>query len=163
TTTVVARNTVSAILTKYDPVRRKLLVAGLDNGCIRRWSLDRSGNSFLSPHFTHCHDADCDCAGACNLVDAMNRARLIRGIKITWSVLCGLAAMSLVVLWVRSYWVQDTVYMGWRGVSYNAVICPTEGRLGIAIREYDITSGSTAKPLFYFRDQSIIGPNFLRL
>jgi hypothetical protein len=37
----------------------------------------------------------------------MNRPRLLCGIKITWSALCGLAAVLLVLLWVRSYWVTD--------------------------------------------------------
>src|SRR5262249_41851785 len=38
----------------------------------------------------------------------MNRPRIIRGIKITWSAFCGLAAVLLLVLWVRSYWREDT-------------------------------------------------------
>ncbi len=39
----------------------------------------------------------------------MNRPRLIRGIKITWTVFCGIACVLLVVLWVRSYWWNDTL------------------------------------------------------
>jgi hypothetical protein len=39
----------------------------------------------------------------------MNRPRLIRGIKITWSVCCGIACVLLLVLWVRSYWRVDTL------------------------------------------------------
>jgi hypothetical protein len=39
----------------------------------------------------------------------MNRPRLIRGLKITWTVFCGIACLLLIVLWVRSYWRVDTV------------------------------------------------------
>jgi hypothetical protein len=39
----------------------------------------------------------------------MNRPRLIRGIKITWTVFCGIACVLLCVLWVRSYWHADSI------------------------------------------------------
>src|SRR4051794_512322 len=40
----------------------------------------------------------------------MNRPRLVRGIKITWTVFCGIACVLLIVLWVRSYWRWDAAW-----------------------------------------------------
>src|SRR5262245_28443668 len=34
----------------------------------------------------------------------MNRPRLFRGIRIAWSVGCGVLCLLLIALWVRSYW-----------------------------------------------------------
>src|SRR5262245_56059937 len=37
----------------------------------------------------------------------MTRPRLIRGLRIAWSVWWGILCVLLVVLWVRSYWFKD--------------------------------------------------------
>ena len=37
----------------------------------------------------------------------MNRPRLIRGLRIAWSVWWGILCVLLIVLWVRSYWWVD--------------------------------------------------------
>jgi hypothetical protein len=37
----------------------------------------------------------------------MNRPRLIRGLRIAWTVGCGILCVLLVVLWMRSYWYSD--------------------------------------------------------
>jgi hypothetical protein len=37
----------------------------------------------------------------------MNRPGLMRGIKITWTVFCGIACVLLIVLWVRSLGAED--------------------------------------------------------
>jgi len=34
----------------------------------------------------------------------MTRSRLLRSLRITWTVICGIACALLIVLWVRSYW-----------------------------------------------------------
>jgi hypothetical protein len=39
----------------------------------------------------------------------MNRPRLIRGIKISWTALCGIACVLLIALCVRSYWWIDSL------------------------------------------------------
>jgi hypothetical protein len=39
----------------------------------------------------------------------MNRPRLARALRITWTAFWGLAAILLVALWVRSYWIVDLV------------------------------------------------------
>jgi hypothetical protein len=77
-------------------------------------------------------------------------------LRITWSVLCGIACVLLIVAWVRSFSVADRMYIGWRGVPYNAVIVLDPSRLAIELREYDITPGSVANPLFYMRDSQAI-------
>jgi hypothetical protein len=40
----------------------------------------------------------------------MTRPRLIRGLRIAWSVVWGIVCVLLIVLWVRSYYVADSVY-----------------------------------------------------
>lgn len=37
----------------------------------------------------------------------MNRPRLVRALRIAWSVMWGIACVLLCVLWVRSYWHAD--------------------------------------------------------
>ncbi len=39
----------------------------------------------------------------------MERAKVIRGLRIAWSVWCGILCVLLIVLWVRSYWWQDEI------------------------------------------------------
>lgn len=43
-------------------------------------------------------------------IATMNRPRLTRWLRITWTALFGIAAVLLCVLWVRSYWVGDRVH-----------------------------------------------------
>jgi hypothetical protein len=64
----------------------------------------------------------------------MNRPRLIRGIKITWTVVCGIAFMLIVALWVRSYWWVDHI---WR-VSPNSelVLQTAPGTFRMQCNEY---------------------------
>src|SRR5262245_41182892 len=40
----------------------------------------------------------------------MNRPRLIRGLRISWSMWWGILCVLLIWLWVRSYWQTDAVY-----------------------------------------------------
>jgi hypothetical protein len=68
----------------------------------------------------------------------MNRPRLIRGIKITWTVICGIACLLLIVLWVRSYWWGDsltvnqsnTSYFGLVSMSTDTIFVSSRGRVG---------------------------------
>src|SRR5262245_57581236 len=39
----------------------------------------------------------------------MERTKIVRGLRIAWSVVFGILCVLLVVLWVRSYWRWDTV------------------------------------------------------
>ncbi len=43
----------------------------------------------------------------------MNRRRLVRALRISWTAICTLAAVSLIPLWVRSHTWCDTLY--WNG------------------------------------------------
>jgi hypothetical protein len=55
----------------------------------------------------------------------MNRPRLIRGLRIAWSVWWGILGVLLVVLWVRSYrYVEDIAV--WRTTSAQVRIVPPE-------------------------------------
>jgi hypothetical protein len=40
----------------------------------------------------------------------MNRPRLIRGLRIAWSVVCGVLCVLLIVLWMRSYQHRESLY-----------------------------------------------------
>lgn len=39
----------------------------------------------------------------------MSRTTLIKSLRITWTVCCGIACLALIALWVRSYWLYDTL------------------------------------------------------
>jgi hypothetical protein len=51
-----------------------------------------------------------------------------RKLRILWSVLCGLACVLLIVLWVRSYWRTEEVFGPLAG-PYNLGIDSMRGRL----------------------------------
>jgi hypothetical protein len=42
----------------------------------------------------------------------MNRPRIVRYLRISWTVVCGLACVGLIAMWVRSYSVLD-IYQPW--------------------------------------------------
>src|SRR6476620_1107606 len=48
-----------------------------------------------------------------------------RKLRIAWSVLCGMAVLLLIALWVRSYQFQDEVYVGYVG--------PSAGQTGVNV------------------------------
>jgi hypothetical protein len=43
----------------------------------------------------------------------MDRPRLIRGLRIAWTVGCGILCVMLIVLWVRSYWWFDPIRLSY--------------------------------------------------
>src|SRR4029079_6900571 len=56
-----------------------------------------------------------------------------RKLRIAWSVLCAIACVLLIALWVRSYWWWDWYNSG-TVARANVTIGSTEGELGIIIR-----------------------------
>jgi hypothetical protein len=53
----------------------------------------------------------------------MNRLRLIRGLGIAWSLVCGVVSVLLIVLWVRS---SDTMgYLAWSKTKFGWTIAVT--------------------------------------
>ena len=59
----------------------------------------------------------------------MNRPRLKRGLKITWTAFCGLVFVLLIALWVRSYWYPEDIIV-WRTTSAQERITPPEWYFG---------------------------------
>ncbi len=43
---------------------------------------------------------------------SMERAKVVRGLRIAVSAMCGILCALLIVLWVRSYWAHEVVW-GW--------------------------------------------------
>ena len=74
----------------------------------------------------------------------MNRPRLIRGLRIAWSVAWGILCVLLVVLWVRSYWWKDYVGtpFGWFvGSSRGIVVAGTSSLpLHVTTQDWDFKS-----------------------
>jgi hypothetical protein len=54
-----------------------------------------------------------------------------RKLRITWSMVCGLACVLLIVSWVRSYWRWDSLYGPIPGVCYTAN--SVQGQLSIGL------------------------------
>src|SRR4051794_21664600 len=65
---------------------------------------------------------------------SMNRPRLLRGLRITWTAICGIACILLIGLWVRSYW-----WIEWYGHSQWS-LRNLRGELLVTIVEPDPTS-----------------------
>src|SRR5262245_48948599 len=94
----------------------------------------------------------------------MDRPRLIRGLRIAWSVWWGILCVLLVVLWVRSYWSLYAV--GVRIPNFGAasatslqgrIICGRmpESELVAAAGAY--AYGSASMKNCQFQAQSIVG------
>src|SRR5262245_49064069 len=69
----------------------------------------------------------------------MDRPRLLRGLRIAWSVMCGILCVLLVVLWVRSYWWIDGMGGPVFGV-FHYGMGSMPGTAGIGISK-DLTTG----------------------
>src|SRR5262245_20863103 len=69
----------------------------------------------------------------------MNRPRLIRGLRIAWSVACGTLCVLLMALWARSYWRLQILEKrtGFRAVQISSV----KGRIAIALINPSTTIG----------------------
>jgi hypothetical protein len=60
--------------------------------------------------------------------------RIVRALRITWTALCGIACLLLVVLWVRSYW-YGTAFTC---TLYNSKVCSIvsfKGTLSVALAD----------------------------
>jgi hypothetical protein len=62
----------------------------------------------------------------------MDGPRLIRGLRIAWSVWWGILCVLLIVLWVRSFWRIDIVGV-WNGYAVDSI----PGTIGIDSNEND--------------------------
>jgi hypothetical protein len=61
----------------------------------------------------------------------MNRPRLVRGIKITWTALCGLAVILLLLFWVRSYFYSDSIAIAWISPYQSLDLNSVRGRVAV--------------------------------
>jgi hypothetical protein len=52
-----------------------------------------------------------------------------RKLRIAWSVACGIAAVLLCMLWVRSYWQEDFVFLKILAIHSRAQLSMSEGRI----------------------------------
>ena len=67
----------------------------------------------------------------------MDRPRLIRGLRIAWSVVCGILGVLLIVLWVRSYWRVEKLNLSAEHMSRDRIVSvsPEDVEMEAAIRE----------------------------
>src|SRR5262245_40774927 len=77
----------------------------------------------------------------------MDRPRLIRGLRIAWSVWWGILCVLLVVLWVRSYWWRDEFGVLFSGDRRLALLQSHPGRLCAGL---DMADESEPYPLDYY-------------
>jgi hypothetical protein len=67
----------------------------------------------------------------------MNHSRLTRGLKIGWSLFCGIACVLLLVLWVRSYWHCDSMrrVADWSTKLVHTEVRSERGLIGFTIED----------------------------
>ena len=68
-----------------------------------------------------------------------------RKLRIAWSVMCGIACVLLIVLWVRSYWWQDfaiATLPGQRSVAFKSM----QSRLYLGIADVPLPGVMESKP-----------------
>ena len=80
-----------------------------------------------------------------------------RKLRIAWSVVCGLAAVLLCVLWVRSYWWLD-VASGPRLSGRNCVLASVHGKVLFGSEPEDATSPWKLEST-YIDDAAVWGVN----
>jgi hypothetical protein len=73
----------------------------------------------------------------------MERAKVVRGLRIAWSVWWGILCVLLIALWVRSYWVAETAT--YQFASPHAIaVASDRGQLSIESLYFNDTSTSFA-------------------
>src|SRR5690349_19644101 len=55
-------------------------------------------------------------------------------LRIAWSMVWGIAAVLLIMLWIRSYFICDTIHLKYRAWHY-AWIVPEKGRIVVEVSE----------------------------
>jgi hypothetical protein len=63
----------------------------------------------------------------------MNRPRLSRALKITWTAFWGIACVLMICLWVRSYWRTDIIRVRWGLFEYDNIAA--SGEIGMAVSD----------------------------
>jgi len=90
----------------------------------------------------------------------MNRPRVTRLLRITWTVCCGIACVLLCVLWVRSYSRCDGIYKQLATGTYLTV-ASTNGVVFIREEARRLGFGDIPKNWEFRSQQAVIGnPNF---
>lgn len=64
----------------------------------------------------------------------MDRAKVVRGLRIAWTVVFGTLAVLLIVLWVRSHW-RDDNFQGSLSATRKVVIVSLWGDVCISLHE----------------------------
>src|SRR3954462_2230461 len=85
----------------------------------------------------------------------MNRPRLVRALRITWTAFWGIAAVLLLCLWVRSYWRTDAVSHD--GHRILTTIESLRGEIEFSQSEDIDSHGTTgSEPLFNIRSSDLL-------
>jgi hypothetical protein len=79
----------------------------------------------------------------------MERAKVIRGLRIAWSVWWGILCVLLVVLWIDSYW--HCRYIDTRYYRLQIMATTLRGTLGLDVDTDQTSSGPGTGPKVYWR------------
>ena len=66
-----------------------------------------------------------------SILPSMNRPKLSRALRITWTAFWGIACVLLCVLWVRSYWLGDGLQIISPPLHRHLILDSTRGRIGL--------------------------------
>ena len=80
----------------------------------------------------------------------MDRARVYRGLRIAWSVGCGVGCVLLIVLWIRSYSSMDVV-LTTTTPGHVASVVSLKGKVGV--------SGVARKSPAFDRWEIVVSPS----
>jgi hypothetical protein len=73
-------------------------------------------------------------------------------LRIAWPVFSGLAAVLLIVFWVRSYWIYDYGYKG-RGNGLHLTVGSNDGALFLINMKLPFNGPTSPSPSWMFRSQ----------
>ena len=74
----------------------------------------------------------------------MNRPRITRALRITWTAFFGIAAVLLVILWIRSYYAVDSLVYWFGNSSRVVAVDSRDGRVYVS---GSVSGGVNLQPL----------------
>jgi hypothetical protein len=115
---------------------------------------------FQPPHAANRHDASCYGTRNHDRVESLNYAPLPAYLRIVWTLVCGLVAVLMVALWIRSYYVADSI-IDHTSNSYLVIATSVWGRtsLSIAPNPHWLAVGADIRHQQYVVGESIAAPD----
>src|SRR6188472_3971528 len=83
----------------------------------------------------------------------MNRGNVMKALRISWAVACGIVAVLLIALWVRSYWRWESLVWGVTA-QQGVLVCSESGRVMLEYLDVRARPANLNATLFKWKIQT---------